>query len=273
MDVLVLIKEVPDMQKVKFDSEKGVVNRLSAESEINPFDMNALQAAIDLKIKLGANVTVLTMGPPSAEKSLRDAFARGCDNTVLITDRKFGGSDTFATAITLSAAIKYLGKYDLIICGEKSVDGDTAQVGAEVAELLDIPHSYYVEKINIINETEIEIVIESLFSSKQIRKMNLPALIGVTKNINLPKLPTVNRKLESLEIEVKKISLDNLNEYLSENDTGFKGSPTKVSKILIPRPLERTSQIFRDDYISFKEAIKKEIVINNNVGMWDYVWI
>nr|WP_312578265.1 electron transfer flavoprotein subunit beta/FixA family protein [Sedimentibacter sp.] len=267
MDILVLIKEVPDMQKVKFDSEKGVVNRSSAESEINPFDMNALQAAIDLKSKLGATVTVLTMGPPSAEKSLRDAFARGCDNTVLITDRKFSGSDTFATAKTLAAAIKYFGKYDLIICGEKSVDGDTAQVGAEVAEFLDIPHAYYVEKINDINKTEIEIVIENLFSSKQVRKMNLPALIGVTKNINVPKLPTVNRKLKSLEVEVKKISLNELIENISENDTGFKGSPTKVSKILIPVPLERTSKIYKDDYISFKEAIKKEIIMNTNVGM------
>lgn len=267
MDVLVLIKEVPDMQKVKFDSEKGVINRSSAESEINPFDMNALQAAIDLKSKHGANVTVLTMGPPSAEKSLRDAFARGCDHIVLMTDSKFGGSDTYATAMTLSAGIRYLGKYDLIICGEKSVDGDTAQVGAEVAEILDIPHSYYVEKINSINETEVEVVVESLFSSKQIRKMKLPALIGVTKNINLPKLPTVNRKLKSLEVEVKKISLDVLSKYINEDDTGFKGSPTKVSKISIPHPLERTSQIFRENYVSFKEAIKKEIMPSNNVGM------
>ncbi|MBP1926970.1 electron transfer flavoprotein beta subunit [Sedimentibacter acidaminivorans] len=266
MDILVLIKEVPDMQKVKFDSEKGVVNRSSAESEINPFDMNALQTAIDLKRKYNATVTVLTMGPPSAEKSLRDAFARGCDHLVLMTDRKFGGSDTYATAKTLASGIKYLEKYDLIVCGEKSVDGDTAQVGAEVAEFLNIPHSYYVEKINNINELEVEVVVESLSSSKQVRKMKLPALIGVTKNINIPKLPTVNRKLESLEVDVKKISLDDLSEYISEIDTGFKGSPTKVSKIIIPHPLERTSQIFKDDYISFKEAIKKEIK-KNNIGM------
>jgi electron transfer flavoprotein beta subunit len=267
MDILVLIKEVPDMQKVKFDSEKGVVNRSSADSEINPFDMNALQAAIDLKNQYGANVTVLTMGPPSAERSLRDAYARGCDHMILMTDRKFGGSDTFATAITLSAGVRHLGNYDLIICGEKSVDGDTAQVGAEVAEFLDIPHSYYVEKINNINETEVEVVIESLFSCKQIRKMTLPALIAVTKNINIPKLPTVNRKLESLECEIKKISLDNLSEYICDDNTGFKGSPTKVSKIVIPKPLERTSQIFRDDYVSFKDTIKKEITKNHNMGM------
>ena len=259
MNILVLIKEVPDMQKVKFDSEKGVVDRSSAESEINPFDMNALQTAINLKKQYGANVSVLTMGPPKAENSLRDAYARGCDNVVLMTDRKFGGSDTCATAMTLSTGIKYMGKQDLIICGEKSVDGDTAQVGAEVAEFLDIPHAYYVEKINSINETEIEVVIENLFGSKQVRKMKLPALIGVTKNINSPKLPTVNRKLKSLDIEIEKISLNDLCEYIDENDTGFKGSPTKVSKIVIPCSLKRESQIYRDDYVSFKEAINKEI--------------
>jgi len=259
MNILVLIKEVPDMGKVKFDSDKGVVDRSSAETEINPFDMNALQEAVNLKKLYSANVTVLSMGPPKAENSLRDAYARGCDRGILMTDSKFGGADTYATAMTLSAGIKYLGKYDLIICGEKSVDGDTAQVGAEVAELLDIPHAYYVEKIKSINETEIEVSIENLFGSKQNRKMKLPALISVTKNINSPKLPTLNRKLISLDIEIEKISLDDLCEYIKVDDAGFKGSPTKVSKIVIPCSIKRESQIYRDDYFSFKEAINKEI--------------
>ncbi|MBZ2174534.1 electron transfer flavoprotein subunit beta/FixA family protein [Schnuerera sp. xch1] len=259
MNILVLIKEVPDMEKVKFDSEKGVVNRSSAESEINPFDMNALQSAIDIKNKYGADITVLTMGPLRAEKSLRDAYARGADNVVLMTDCRFSGADTCATSRTLSAGIKYLGTFDLIICGEKSVDGDTAQVGAEVAEFLDMPHAYYVENINSIDKTEIEVVIENICGSKQVRRMKLPALIGVTKNINLPKLPTVNRKLKSLEIDVEKISLDDLYEHIDADETGFKGSPTKIAKIVIPNPVERTGHIYKDDYVTFKEAIKKEI--------------
>jgi len=259
MNILVLIKEVPDMGKVKFDSVNGVIDRSSADTEINPFDMNALQEAVNIKNNIKANISVLSMGPPKAEKSLRDAYARGCDEGFLMTDRKFGGSDTYATAMTLSAGIKHLGKFDLIICGEKSVDGDTAQVGAEVAEFLDIPHAYYVEKINNINETEIEVVIENLFGKKQVRTMKLPALIAVTKNINSPKLPTVNRKLKSLDIEIKNISLDDLSEYLTFDDVGFTGSPTKVSKILVPSSVERVSHIYRDDYVSFKEAIEKEV--------------
>ncbi|MDF2616688.1 MAG: etfB1 [Sedimentibacter sp.] len=258
MNILVLVKEVPDMTKVKFDCEKGVVDRSSAESEINPFDINALQTAVNIKNQYGAKVSVLTMGPPKAEKSIRDAYARGADEGVLLTDRKFGGADTCATAMTLSAAVKYLGNFDLIVCGEKSIDGDTAQVGAEVAEFLDIPHAYYVDEINELTNEDITVTIEEICSSKQIRKMKLPALIGVTKNINSPKLPTVNRKLKSLSIDIKTISLENLSFYISEESTGFKGSPTKVSKIEIPGIIKRESRILRDDYNSFKEIIQNE---------------
>lgn len=258
MNILVLVKEVPDMNKVKFDCEKGVVDRSSAESEINPFDINALQTAVNIKSQYGATVSVLTMGPPKAEKSLRDAYARGADEGILLTDRKFGGADTCATAMTLSAAVKYLGNFDLIVCGEKSVDGDTAQVGAEVAEFLDIPHAYYVDKIIEIKNEHITVEIEEICGSKQIRKMKLPALIGVTKNINFPKLPSVNRKLQSLVIDIKIISLEDLSLYISEESTGFKGSPTKVSKIEVPGNIKRESLILRDDYNSFKEIIKNE---------------
>lgn len=260
MKVLILVKEVPDMTRVKFDCDKGVVDRSSAESEINPFDINALQAAVDIKDIYGAEVTVLTMGPPKAAVSLRDAYARGADKTILITDRKFGGADTCATAKTLSAAIKYVGEYDLIICGEKSVDGDTAQVGAEVAEFLDIPHAYYVDKITDLNEYEITVEIENLCDKKQLRKMKLPALIAVTKNINLPKLPTVNRKLQSLDIEVQKLDLHDLSQFLSEEETGLKGSPTKVSKIEVPVLVKKEAVLFKDDYVSFKEIIEKEVL-------------
>lgn len=256
MNILVLVKEVPDMEKVKFDSERGVVDRSSAEAEINPFDVNALQAAVDLKEKTGAAVTVVTMGPPKAERSLRDAYARGADHGVLLTDRKFGGSDTCATAKTLAAGIRSLGEYDLILCGEKSVDGDTAQVGAEVAEFLDIPHAYYVEEIRSLNETSVEVVIENLCGQKQVREMSLPALIGVTKNINTPKLPTVNRKLESLDAEMSTVTMAQLTGLLTEEETGFAGSPTKVSKIEVPGEKERVSKMFREDFGGFAKAVQ-----------------
>ncbi len=259
MNVFVMIKEVPDMAKVKFDREKGTVNRNSAEGEINPFDLNALQAAVDLKETLDCQVIAVTMGPPKAEKSLRDAFARGADQCLLATDAKFGGSDTLATSRTLAAAMKKAGSADLILCGEKSVDGDTAQVGAEVAELMGIPHCYYVEEIQKVTEKEVYVTIEDLSGKKQERVLQLPALLSVTKNINAPKLPSLKRKLASLEVQINTVKLEQMEGILEEKETGFKGSPTKVLKIEVPKVKARDSKLFREDYEAFSQAIRPAV--------------
>lgn len=255
MNIVVLVKEVPDMDQVKFDSERGVVDRSSAPAEMNPFDFYALQAAIDRKQEKDATVTVLTMGLPRAEKLLRDCYARGADRLILLTDKSFGGSDTYATAHTLAAAIQKLGDIDLIICGEKSIDGDTAQVGAEVAELLDIPHSYYVEKINGLSEHEIDVDLDTICGNKQSRRMKLPALISVSKNLNQVKLPTVKRKLASLKTEVEVWSFEQLEGWLSPEDAGFKGSPTQVVRIEVPREEFLENRIYRDNYQDFFEDV------------------
>lgn len=259
MDIFVLIKEVPDMAKVKFDSERGTVNRSSADAEMNPFDLNALQAAVDLKERYGCRVTAIIMGPPKAEASLKDAFARGADRCVLVTDVKFGGSDTLATSRTLAAAVKKTGAPSLILCGEKSVDGDTAQVGAEVAELMEIPHSYYVEKIQDLSEKEVRVTVEDLGGKKQERAMSLPALLSVTKNINFPQMPTLKRKLESLDTEIAVLRLADLQGMLTEEETGFKGSPTQVLKIEVPKMKTRDSKVFREGYDEFRDAIRQTI--------------
>ncbi|MDD6043778.1 MAG: electron transfer flavoprotein subunit beta/FixA family protein [Eubacteriaceae bacterium] len=264
MKILVLIKEVPDMAKVKFDSEKGTVNRKSATAEINPFDESALQCAIDLKETIDAEVVALTMGPPGAMNTLRDVYARGADDCILISDRAFGGSDTLATATALSEGAKKAG-FDLILCGEKSVDGDTAQVGAEVAEMLGIPHCYYADKVEL-SDTQVTVEIENLGGKKQIRSMNLPALVGVTKNCAKLKLPTVNAKLNSLENEFLKLTMDDFNDITAE-DVGFKGSPTKVSKIEVPGECQREAVILDgkeqlDDFMTMlvSEAEKRGVL-------------
>lgn len=261
MNILVLMKEVPDMERVRFDPERGVVDRSSAAGEINPFDRHALEAAVELKERTGGHVTVMTMGPPGAEKSLRDAWARGADQMILLTDRKFGGADTCATAQTLAAAIRMLGGFHLILCGEKSVDGDTAQVGAEVAQFLEIPHAYYVEEITRLDEKQAEVTVESLWGSPQKRVMRLPALAAVTKNINRPRLPSVNRKLASLNESPEVISLERLKGFLNQSDTGFAGSPTKVSGIEIPQKIQRSSKLFREEgeFPSFAAAVKEKL--------------
>lgn len=241
MKILVLVKEVPDMAKVKFDSERGTVNRKSASAEINPFDESALQCAINLKEQIDAEVVAVTMGPSKAIETLKDAYARGADDCVLISDKHFGGSDTLATATALSEAARKIG-FDLILCGEKSVDGDTAQVGAEVAEMLGIPHCYYADRVEI-KDSEVVVEIENLGGRKQLRSMKLPALVGVTKNCAKLKLPTVNAKLESIEKNFAKLTLDDF-DNISEQDVGFKGSPTKVSKIEVPKETVRESVVF-----------------------------
>lgn len=272
MRILTLIKEVPDMKRVRFDRERGVVDRSSASAEINPFDVNAIQAAADLKKIIDCEVTALTMGPPKAVSSLKDAYARGADKICLMTDAAFGGSDTYATSMALAAAVKKLGEFDLIICGEKSVDGDTAQVGAEVATLLGIPHAYYVRKIAEISEAEVTVEIEELGGTMQLRKLKLPALISVTKNINVPDLPTVNRKLESLAQDVLTIKIADLEEYITKEETGFKGSKTKVAKIEIPEVSERKGVIYKgDEEKNFYESVvgllvdrAREAVVNGS---------
>lgn len=247
MKITVLIKEVPDMQRVRFDSERGVIDRSSASAEINPFDYSALQAAADIKGQLAGTepveITALTMGPMRAAESLREAYARGADRVVLLSDRAFAGADTLSTSRTLAAAVRQLG-YDLVICGEKSVDGDTAQVGSEVAEMLGIPSSSYVDRIEAEGSGMIKVEVEELGGSRQRRTMQVPALISVTKNISKVKLPTVKRKLESLSVEPEVMGLEEI--YgLDEENTGTGGSATRVRGIDIPAQQIRKAKIYR----------------------------
>lgn len=254
MNVLVLIKEVPEMEKVKFDTERGVVNRTSARAEMNPFDLYALQAAVDLKEKADVHITAVTMGPMTATGTLRDCWARGADHCVLLSDRVFAGSDTYATAKVLSAAIQTM-KFDLILCGEKSVDGDTAQVGAEVAELLNLPHTYYAGQIKEVDQKAVTVVANGIAGASQTRRMSLPALVSVDKGIAVPKLPGLERKLDSLKTEIEILNLDSISGIASAEEVGLKGSPTKVAKVVVPKIQTRSSIVFRDDLEGFADAV------------------
>ena len=149
MNIVVCMKQVPDTNEVKIDPKTGTLIREGVPSIINPDDKNALEEALSLKDNHGAHVTVISMGPPQAEKALREALAMGADEAVLVSDRAFAGSDTLATSHTLVATIKKIG-YDVIFAGRQAIDGDTAQVGPEIAELLDLPQITYVESVDVI---------------------------------------------------------------------------------------------------------------------------
>ncbi|MDF2634543.1 MAG: Electron transfer flavoprotein alpha/beta-subunit, partial [Pelosinus sp.] len=153
MEVLVCIKQVPDTAEVKIDPVTNTLIRQGVPSIVNPFDKNALEAALQLKDKHGGKVTVISMGPPQAKDALKECLAMGADRAILVSDRAFGGSDTLATSYTLAAAIRKIGTYDIIFCGKQAIDGDTAQVGPEIAEHLEIAQITYVAKIEVDGDT------------------------------------------------------------------------------------------------------------------------
>ena len=246
MKIVVLIKQVPDMEKVKFDREKGRIDRTSAGTEINPFDLNALEAALQISEKTNAKVVALSMGPPQAEESLREAIARGADEGILLSDMKFGGSDVKATSNILSAAIKKIGDYDLVIAGIQTVDGDTGQVGPEVAGYLGIPHISNVE--NIRGFTEESIYVEcNVWEGTYLKRGKYPLLITVTKDVNVPRLPSFKNKMKARKAEITKWSYEDLKEIIDESKVGIKGSATKVKKIEIPSQLKREGKVFKNN--------------------------
>ncbi len=242
LNIIVLLKQVPDIEKVRFDYEKGRLDRSSAGAVINPFDLNALEAAVQIKEQTGGIVTVLSMGPPKAEEALRDALARGADRTVLLSDAKFAGADTLATSYTLSCAIRKIEAFDLVVCGEKTIDGDTAQVGPEVAEFLNVPHAAYVEEIRKVNAVEI-VVKSRLDENCLLVQMRFPGLITVTKDINNPRLPTLKDKLKSRKAEVTVWTANDLSGLANEQLFGLSGSPTWVAKVYAPSMGKRKGQI------------------------------
>ena len=170
------------------DEETGTIIREGVESIVNPLDLYAIETGIQLKEEQGGEIIVITMGPPSAEKALKEAIAMGCDDGILITGKEFAGSDTWATSYTISRAIKKLGEFDLILTGERATDGETGQVGTGIASFLDLPVSTYTSKI--VEVTEVSIVVERLIEEGyETLKMPLPALVSVVKEISFPRLP------------------------------------------------------------------------------------
>jgi electron transfer flavoprotein beta subunit len=233
MNIIVCIKQVPNTTDVQIDPTTSTLKREGVESIINPFDEYALEEAVRLKERFGGKTTVITMGPPQAETALRDCIARGIDNAILVTDRAFAGADTWATSYTLGSAIKTLGEYDLIICGKQATDGDTAQVGPGIAEMLGIPHVAYVKKIEDIHENyvRVERMMEDGFD---IIEMPMPSLITVVKEINSPRMASLRGMMNAKKAEIQKWTASRIN--AEPKNIGLTGSPTQVVKIFSPPP-------------------------------------
>lgn len=254
MKILILIKQVPETSNVKMDEETGTMIRAGSESIINPLDLYAIETGIQLKEEFGGEITVITMGPPSAEKALREAIAMGCDDGILLSGKEFAGSDTWATSYALSQLIKKQNEYDLVLAGERATDGDTGQVGPGIASFLDIALSTYTSKV--LEATDQSVIVERLLEKGyETLKLPLPALLTVVKEISYPRLPTLSGKQRAKKIELKNYTSENVK--IDKTNLGLNGSPTRVVNISHPK-VTRNGVFFKmEDEGNPKKAVER----------------
>ncbi len=232
MNVVICLKQVPGITEVKIDPQTNTLIRQGIKNIINPFDTYALEEGVRLREKHGGKVTVITMGPLQAEEALREAISLGADEAILLSDGAFAGADTWATAYTLSQAVKKLEQCDIIICGRQTIDGDTGQVGPELAEMLDIPFIAYVSQIEEIADGKVR-VRRMVEEGHEVIETSLPAVITVTKEINVSRLPSLRgiARAKSAQITVWDAA-----ELAADKDmVGLSGSCTRVIKVFFPK--------------------------------------
>jgi len=263
--IIVPIKQVPETSNVKMDPETGTMVREGVEPIINPLDLYAIEEAIRLKEQYGGEILAISMGPPKAEIALKEAISMGCDDGILLTHRKFAGSDTWSTSYVLAQAIREKGDYDLVICGERATDGDTGQVGPGIAAWLDIPFATYVSKVSAVEDNAL-VVERMVENGYELLEMEKPCLLTVVKEINYPRLPTLRGKQKAKQSELTNWGPEDIQAEIE--NLGLKGSPTRVVKISKPK-VTRSGHILKpkdenelntavDQLIAYME--KKEII-------------
>ena len=232
MEMLVCIKQVPGSSEVEMDKETGVLKRSGVDSKMNPYDLYALETAMRIKKDTGAKVGVISMGPPQAKAVISEAYMMGADTGALLSDRQFAGADVLATSFTLSQGVKKVGMPDLVICGKQTTDGDTAQVGPELAEFLGIPHVANVIKIVEVKDQAI-VVDMDLPNTVLTVEIEFPCLITVEKGIFEPRLPSFKLKIETKDREIPVYGLKDLADK-DPKKYGLDGSPTRVVRVFPP---------------------------------------
>lgn len=234
MNIIVLVKQVPDTTEVKLDPKTGNLIRAGIESITNPDDRHALEAAISLKETYGGRITVISMGPPQAIDAISEALGMGADEGIFLTDRAFAGADTWCTSLTLGKAIERVGKYDLILCGRQAIDGDTAQIGPQVADHLKLPQVTYVCEIEQVKDKTI-IAKRHLEDGYERVQCALPALLTVIGELNTPRYPVVGRLIEACQ-EKAPITLWNAADIgVKISEVGLEGSMTHIIKTFAPK--------------------------------------
>lgn len=237
MNIFVCIKQDPGTNKVDIDPVTGTLKRGGVDSKMNPYDLYAHETALRLRERCGGKVSVVSMGPPQAETVIREAYAMGADEGVLLSDRRFGGADVLATSYALSQGVRRLGEFDLLLCGKQTTDGDTAQVGPELAEWLGIPSVSNVRKILEIGEDGVSVEMDMPDDVERVR-VRFPCLLTVDQDIFQPRLPSYVKKTESAGRPVEILTLDEM-EDREETHYGLNGSPTQVQRIFPPAVNDR----------------------------------
>ncbi|HOO76605.1 MAG TPA: electron transfer flavoprotein subunit beta/FixA family protein [bacterium] len=255
MNIVVCIKQVPDTTEVRINPETNTLIREGVESIINPFDLYALEEGVRLKERFGGKVTVISMGPPQAEAALRETLALGADEAVLLCDRAFAGSDTWATGYTLARGIRKLGDVDCIICGKQAIDGDTAQVGPQIAACLDIPQVTYVRRVEEVSEGRIRVQ-RMTEEGYEVVEGDIPILLTVVKEINEPRLPSLKGKLKAKKQEIPHWTAEDI-AALPER-IGLDGSPTRVVRIFSPPP-RGAGRLFTGDAAEAVSGLVEEL--------------
>lgn len=241
MKIVLCIKQVPGTSQVEIDEATGVLKRDGVAAKINPYDLYALETALQLRERFGGSVTAVTMGPNQAEAMMREAYMMGVDDACVFTDRTFAGADVLATSYTLAQGIRAVcGDFDIIICGKQTTDGDTAQVGPSIAAWLDIPCAAWVTEVGDVENGCITVG-QDFVDMRQTAKLRLPCLITVEKDICTPRLPSYRLKAASADKQVKMITFA---DFLDRDPAhyGASGSATSVERIFPPDT--RSGQVF-----------------------------
>jgi electron transfer flavoprotein beta subunit len=233
MKIIVCVKQVPDTTDVRINEETGTMEREGVPAMVNPYDLYAVEEALRIKEQHGGSVTALSMGPPQVQEALREVVSMGVDEACLLTDREFAGADTLATSYTLSRGLEKIGEYDLIFCGKQAIDGDTAQVGPEIAEHLNLPFVGFVRRIREIRSGFI-CAERMTDEGGDVVEAPLPAVVSVVKEINVPRLPSLRGKMRAKNFEAPQWTAADIG--VDSSRVGLKGSPTWVTRSFTPEP-------------------------------------
>jgi len=263
MNLVVLIKQVPETNEVKMDEKTGTMVRDGVRSVINPLDLYAIEKAVLLKEKHGGKVTVVSMGPPRAIDAVKEAIAMGADEGILVSDKQFSGADTWATAYVLAEALRKLSGIDLVLCGERATDGDTGQVGPCLAAMLNFPVLTYLSQLDLEGrKIKAKRLVESGYECYE---CSLPAVVTVVKELCDPRLPTLSGKMKAKTAKILNESNETL--QLDSEKIGLKGSPTRVVKIFRPTIVRQGEKIIVKKDEDIEKAVNSifDYLVNNNL--------